>query len=71
MEANIILGCVFGDEGKGITTDFLCKNNPLTTIVVRFSGGQQAGHNVKIGDVNHIHFHHFTIMVADFYMVAD
>jgi len=55
MKANIVIDLAFGDSGKGITTDFLCKSNPLTTIVVRFSGGQQAGHNVKIGDVSHVH----------------
>ena len=36
----------FGDSGKGITTDYLCSitQNPL---VIRFSGGQQAGHTVS------------------------
>jgi len=24
MQANIVLGLGYGDEGKGITTDFLC-----------------------------------------------
>jgi adenylosuccinate synthase len=51
----IILGTVFGDEGKGITTDYKCSINPYSSIVVRFSAGQQAGHNVKIGDITHIH----------------
>lgn len=54
MKANIILGLGFGDEGKGITTDFLCSQakNP---IVIRYSGGQQAGHTVMLGDKKHIH----------------
>lgn len=45
MKTNIVLGLGFGDEGKGITTDFLCRHssNPL---VVRHSGGHQAGHTV-------------------------
>lgn len=51
----IVVGTQFGDEGKGITTDFLCRQNPESTIVVRFSGGQQAGHNVKVGNVSHVH----------------
>lgn len=55
MNANIVIGSLFGDEGKGITTDFLCKKNPFGTIVVRFSGGHQAGHNVKIGKFSHVH----------------
>lgn len=43
--ARIVLGLGFGDEGKGLTTDYLCLNsqNPL---VVRFNGGHQAGHTV-------------------------
>lgn len=55
MNAKIIIDLGFGDSGKGITTDFLCRQNPEHTIVVRFSGGQQAGHNVKIGNVSHVH----------------
>ncbi len=45
MKASIVLGLGYGDEGKGITTDYLCRHssNPL---VIRFSGGHQAGHTV-------------------------
>lgn len=59
--AKIVLGSQFGDEGKGIVTDYLCSrpdgfgDSSKRRIVVRFSGGQQAGHNVVIGDVSHIH----------------
>lgn len=55
MNAKIIVDLGFGDSGKGITTDFLCKQNHLSNIVVRFSGGQQAGHNVKIDNISHVH----------------
>lgn len=64
MKANIIVDLMFGDSGKGRTTDYLCSLPSLThelqnevekKIVIRFSGGQQAGHNVKIGDISHIH----------------
>jgi adenylosuccinate synthase len=58
MIAKIVIGSLFGDEGKGITTDFLCnykKRHSFKPIVVRFSGGQQAGHNVKIGNLSHVH----------------
>lgn len=55
MKAEIVIGLLFGDEGKGITTDYLCSRSSEKTIVVRFSGGQQAGHNVKIGDISHVH----------------
>jgi adenylosuccinate synthase len=55
MNAKIVVGLGFGDEGKGITTDWLCSQNQKS-IVIRFSGGQQAGHTVMIGDdKKHIH----------------
>jgi adenylosuccinate synthase len=53
-KAKIVIGLGFGDEGKGITTDFLAQQNP-DSIVIRFSGGQQAAHTVMIGDKKHIH----------------
>lgn len=57
MKAQIVIGLGFGDEGKGITTDFLASKNP-NSLVVRFSGGHQAGHTVHslIGDkpVSHV-----------------
>ena len=45
MKTKIIIGLGYGDEGKGLTTDYLCRQfkNPL---VIRFSGGHQAGHTV-------------------------
>lgn len=54
-KSSIVIGAAFGDEGKGLVTDYLCTEDPANTIVVRFSGGQQAGHNVVIGDKTHIH----------------
>ena len=49
MKTAIVLGLGFGDEGKGLTTDYLCQQskNPL---VIRFSGGHQAGHTVVLPD---------------------
>ncbi len=56
MRAKVVLGLQFGDEGKGITTDYLCSYKCVTnrTIVVRFSGGQQAGHTVTKDGTHHI-----------------
>lgn len=54
-KASIVVDLMFGDGGKGITTDYLSSFDSNNTIVVRYSGGQQAGHNVKIGNVSHIH----------------
>lgn len=44
-KASIIIGLGFGDEGKGIVTDFLSYKYP-DSIIVRFNGGHQAGHCV-------------------------
>lgn len=52
--AQIIIGLGFGDEGKGITTDFLAQQHP-ESVVIRFSGGQQAAHTVMIDDQKHVH----------------
>ena len=49
-----VVGLGFGDEGKGCVTEYLCSRDPKNTIVVRFSGGQQAGHKVCKGDLEHI-----------------
>lgn len=50
---SIVLGLVFGDEGKGRVVNWLCpqKKNPL---VVRFNGGHQAGHTVVRDGVRHV-----------------
>jgi adenylosuccinate synthase len=54
----VVIGLGFGDEGKGLTTDFLVRQLQKTgkVIVVRFSGGQQAGHTVvsKNDGVSHV-----------------
>jgi adenylosuccinate synthase len=54
IKAHICIGLGFGDEGKGITTDYLCSKSE-NQIVIRFSGGQQAGHTVIYNGVKHIH----------------
>ena len=46
----IILGSFFGDEGKGQCVNNLCNGN---TIVARFSGANQVGHNVKHDNLQH------------------
>lgn len=44
---NVILGTQWGDEGKGKITDFYAKK---ADIVVRFQGGNNAGHTVIVGE---------------------
>lgn len=49
MKTDIVVGCTFGDEGKGQVVHALCNDylkESLNPIVVRFSGGHQAGHTV-------------------------
>ena len=47
MAGFIVLGAQWGDEGKGKMTDFLAEN---TDVIVRFQGGNNAGHTVEVGD---------------------
>jgi adenylosuccinate synthase len=42
----VVIGANFGDEGKGLITDYLAFTNP-NSIVIRFNGGAQAGHTVQ------------------------
>ena len=45
-EFKAVIGKNFGDEGKGLTTDFLCLNG-AKNLVVRANGGAQSGHTVE------------------------
>ncbi|NFD76525.1 adenylosuccinate synthase [Clostridium botulinum] len=47
MSAFIVLGAQWGDEGKGKMTDYLAEN---ADVVVRFQGGNNAGHTVVVGE---------------------
>ena len=42
-----IIGLQWGDEGKGKIVDFLADQFDA---VVRFQGGHNAGHTIKVGD---------------------
>ncbi|MDM5180013.1 adenylosuccinate synthetase [Massilia sp. DJPM01] len=53
-----LLGLGFGDCGKGLFTDYLCRHWGAHT-VVRFNGGAQAGHNVVLPDGRHHTFAQF------------
>ena len=47
MPVDILVGAQWGDEGKGHIRDWLASN---ADIVARFSGGDNAGHTVTIGE---------------------
>lgn len=63
MEKNIkiVIGANYGDEGKGLMTDYFChelsKNGPVLN--VRYNGGAQAGHTVVTPDGKRHVFKHF------------
>jgi len=46
-QITVIVGAQWGDEGKGKLTDFLAQE---MNYVVRFHGGNNAGHTVVVGD---------------------
>jgi adenylosuccinate synthase len=50
--ASIVVDLGFGDAGKGLVTDHLVRARDAT-LVVRFNGGAQAGHNVVTEDGRH------------------
>jgi adenylosuccinate synthase len=57
-KAFAVVGANFGDEGKGLTTDYLC-HRENATLVVRFNGGAQAGHTVVTPKLERHVFSHF------------
>lgn len=58
MRARVVIGANFGDEGKGLVTDYLCHTEGAG-VVVRFNGGAQAGHTVVRPNGDRHIFHHF------------
>lgn len=57
----VVIGAGFGDEGKGLMTDYFCSQFPKDEPVlnVRFNGGSQAGHTVVTPDGRRHVFGHF------------
>lgn len=56
-EVKIVLGSAFGDEGKGVTVQYLCQkalDEGKSPLVIRFSGGPQAAHTVSHNGIEHI-----------------
>jgi adenylosuccinate synthase len=71
-DIKVVIGANFGDEGKGLMTDYLafnmrngiagggtCSGDPGRGIVGRFNGGAQAGHTVTSPDGRRHIFGHF------------
>ncbi len=51
MSVTVLIGSQWGDEGKGKVTDILSEKYK---IVVRYQGGANAGHTIKIGEKEYI-----------------
>jgi adenylosuccinate synthase len=47
MTVRLVIGTQWGDEGKGKVVDYYSKN---ADYVVRFQGGNNAGHTIKVGE---------------------
>jgi adenylosuccinate synthase len=56
--ATVIIGAGYGDEGKGLLTDFFAARSDAA-LVVRFNGGCQAGHTVVTTSGKRHVFSHF------------
>ena len=73
----VVIGANFGDEGKGLITDYFCNqatSQDETCIVVMSNGGAQRGHTVVTPDGTRHVFKHFgsgTIAGADTYCIDD
>ncbi len=53
MSTTIIIGTQWGDEGKGKIIDYL---TPKNDVVVRFQGGNNAGHTINVnGTIHKLH----------------
>lgn len=57
-KAKAVIGSAYGDEGKGVFTDYLSSKS-LESLVIRFNGGAQAGHTVMTDDGRKHVFGHF------------
>ena len=76
-DIKVVIGANFGDEGKGLMTDYFChealsKNE--NCIVILSNGGAQRGHTVTAPDGTQHVFHHFgsgTLVGADTYCISD
>ncbi len=56
MNIKVVIGSGFGDEGKGLFTDYFSSLYSNST-VIRFNGGAQAGHTVTTESQRHVFGH--------------
>ena len=56
--AQVVIGANYGDEGKGLITDYLAALAGGDAVVIRFNSSAQAGHTVVTPDGRRHVFHH-------------
>ena len=61
MPNTVLIGSQWGDEGKGKIIDVVMEGADW---VVRYQGGNNAGHTVEIGDAVTVAFRHLADGVA-------
>ncbi|MCD8082205.1 MAG: adenylosuccinate synthase [Clostridiales bacterium] len=49
-KVDAVIGCFYGDEGKGKVIDYLAAD---ADVAVRATGGDNAGHTIRVGDVKY------------------
>ena len=59
VDVKIVVGANYGDEGKGLATDFFARNVSGKCLNVLYNGGPQRGHTVETKDGKRHVFHHF------------
>lgn len=59
-KVKVVIGANYGDEGKGLGTDYFCSLNPQSTIGVLTNGSAQRAHTVDTKDGLHHIFHNFS-----------
>jgi len=53
MSSTAVLGAIFGDEAKAKIVDVLSAD---ANVVVRFQGGSNAGHTIKLNDEKYVFY---------------
>lgn len=59
VNIKVVIGANYGDEGKGLMTDYFCRTMGESGVVVMSNGGAQRGHTVETVGGKRVVFHHF------------
>lgn len=59
VDVKVVVGSNYGDEGKGLATNFFSENSIGKCLNVLYNGGCQRGHTVELKNGKRHVFHHF------------